>query len=61
MGLFHHTTFQGLNVGGKVIGHVKDAMIMHYARVLLFSYGKFTTNSNKNMQFGVFALWKTTK
>ena len=60
MGLFHHTTFQGLNVGGKVIGN-KGGMIVHCARVLMFSYGKFTTNSNKNMQFGVVALWKTTK
>ena len=25
-------------------------MAMHCARVLLFSYGKFTTNSNKNIQ-----------
>ena len=36
--------------------------IMHCARVLLFSYGKFhTTNNNKNIQFGIFVLWKTTK
>ena len=34
--------------------------VMHCARVLLFmfSYGKFTTNSNKNIQFGIFALWR---
>ena len=35
---------------------------MHSARVLLFHTdpsGKFTTNSNKNIQFGIFALWKT--
>ena len=33
---------------------------MHCACVLLFSYGKFTTNySNKNIHFGIFALWKT--
>ena len=37
--------------------------VMHSARVLLFHTdpsGKFTTNSNKNIQFGIFALWKTT-
>ena len=26
------------------------------AHVELFSYGKFTTNSDKNIQFGIFAL-----
>ena len=33
--------------------------VIHCARVL-FPYGsmrKFTTNSNKNIQFGMFALW----
>ena len=34
---------------------------MHALCVLLFSYGKFTTNSNKNIQFSIFALCKTTK
>ena len=35
--------------------------IMHCARAL-FSYGTFTTNGNKNIQFdGINALWKTTK
>ena len=29
--------------------------------ILSFSYGKFTTNSNKDIQFGIFTLWKTTK
>ena len=26
---------------------------MHCARVLLFPYGKFTTNSNRNIQLGI--------
>ena len=33
----------------------------HVYNILLFSYRKFSTNSNKSIQFGIFALWKTTK
>ena len=39
---------------GECQGHVLRAYIIVFIR-------EFTTNSNKNIQFGVFALWKTTK
>ena len=45
----------------SVILKYTSVTAMHCARVSLFSYGEFTTNSNKNIQFGIFVLWKTTK
>ena len=47
----------GVGGGGEVRYQSHCTMRVYYR----FHTGCFTTNSNKNIQLGLFALWKTTK
>ena len=55
-------TAQDASIGLFICSLIYEVQLtMQRNRACTDSYGEFTTNSNKNIQFGIFALWKTTK